>query len=142
MTITGPNRGIGRWLSPVIVELLDDGVNVRVVTEFTYEDPDARRWTVPAGTVSDGASIPRALWSTVGSPLTGRYRRAAVLHDYLYRSQIVDKDTADRVLLDAMHGDGCDDELAQVIYDGVHLCGESSWTADGAVLNAGRVVHA
>ena len=63
--ITGANRGIGRWLSPVIVELLDDGVNVRVVIEFTYEDPDARRWTVPAGTVSDGASIPRAL-----SPLT------------------------------------------------------------------------
>src|SRR5437868_748210 len=37
---------------------------------------------VPAGFVTDFASIPRAFWS--GMSPHGQYSRAAVLHDYLY----------------------------------------------------------
>lgn len=37
---------------------------------------------VPAGFITDFASVPRILWSII--PPTGRYTKAAVLHDYLY----------------------------------------------------------
>lgn len=133
--ITGSNRGIGRWewshgRSGPVIELQPDGVNVVVLEPFTYHDPDGKAWTVPAGTVSDGASIPRPLWTLIGSPLTGKYRRIALVHDYLYRSQVTTKDVADRVLLDGMRCDGCDEQLANTIYEGVHLGGMPSWNAD------------
>ncbi len=38
-------------------------------------------WTAQPGERVDGAIIPPALWSTVGSPFVGNYRRASVLHD-------------------------------------------------------------
>lgn len=37
---------------------------------------------VPAGFVTDFASIPRAFWVVL--PPTGKYGKAAVVHDYLY----------------------------------------------------------
>lgn len=52
--------------------------------DFTYhvEDfPSNKTVTVPAGFLTDGASIPRALWS-FASPI-GRHAQAAILHDYL-----------------------------------------------------------
>ena len=42
--------------------------------------------TVPYGFISDGASIPKFVWSIVGSPWTGRYVQAAVVHDVLYHN--------------------------------------------------------
>ena len=41
------------------------------------------RWTIPAGFVTDFASIPA--WAQPLLPRTGKHNRAAVLHDYLYR---------------------------------------------------------
>lgn len=39
---------------------------------------------VPAGTVTDGASIPRALWLVCGHPMEVPRLYAALVHDYLY----------------------------------------------------------
>jgi len=41
-------------------------------------------FTVPAGTQTDGASIPRFLWRVCGHPLEVPRVYAAVLHDWLY----------------------------------------------------------
>ncbi|MCH8031223.1 MAG: DUF1353 domain-containing protein, partial [Bacteroidetes bacterium] len=43
--------------------------------------PDDVRWTAPAGDIIDGASIPRGLWTIVGAPFDGLYRKASVIHD-------------------------------------------------------------
>ena len=40
------------------------------------------RVTVPAGYSTDGASIPRLMWSLVGSPFDPRFVAAAVVHDW------------------------------------------------------------
>lgn len=46
---------------------------------------------VPAGYLTDGASVPRMLWSLI--PPWGKYGQAAVLHDYLCDyGKIIDKD--------------------------------------------------
>ncbi|MCP4410913.1 MAG: DUF1353 domain-containing protein [Gammaproteobacteria bacterium] len=41
-------------------------------------------YTAPKGMETDGASIPRFFWRLVGSPLSGKYRQAAVIHDAGY----------------------------------------------------------
>lgn len=40
---------------------------------------------IPAGFQTDGASIPRPLWSLVGMYPDGMIRAAAVVHDFLYQ---------------------------------------------------------
>jgi hypothetical protein len=134
-TIPFNERGIGRFqwsagrVGP-IVELLPDGVNVAVVEAFTYVASSGIHYTVPVGQLSDGASIPRALWSVIGSPLTGRYRNIALVHDYLYRMQITSKDEADDVLLDGMRLGGCTETEYLAIYEGVHAGGQIAWNED------------
>ena len=60
----GPNRK---------VELVDD-------LTFT-EKATGTVWDAPGGSIVDGASIPRALWALVGSPFTGDYVYASIIHD-------------------------------------------------------------
>ncbi len=54
---------------------------MKLLTAFWFRDPKKKQWDAPAGSVVDGASIPRALWSIVGSPYTGCYRRGSIVHD-------------------------------------------------------------
>ena len=75
----------GSFIGDVLVEWLADATpdrRVRLLADFGYEDPDKNRWMVPKGWIVDGASIPRVLWTLVGSPFVGDYRRASVVHDY------------------------------------------------------------
>lgn len=55
---------------------------VRVARPFIFRDMAGRLWRVPAGFISDGASIPRVFWWLIGHPLMGDYRRAALVHDF------------------------------------------------------------
>ena len=53
---------------------------------------------VPAGFQTDLASVPRPLWPIF--PPFGRYRAAAVVHDYLYVEQAIDGMPINRSLAD------------------------------------------
>lgn len=55
---------------------------------------------VPAGYVTDFASVPRFLWSIL--PPHGEYAKAAIVHDYLYDTATGTKRWADGVFLEAM----------------------------------------
>lgn len=56
--------------------------NVRVLDDFTFTQADSGLvWDAPAGSMVDGASIPQVLWSLVGSPFTGDYFYASIVHD-------------------------------------------------------------
>lgn len=56
--------------------------DITLLSDFQYVDPDSRTWAVPAGYTANGASIPRAFWTLIGSPLSGKYRNASIVHDY------------------------------------------------------------
>jgi hypothetical protein len=101
----------GQWRSDARVELLLDGRHISMAAPLIFVDRDGVVHVIRTGFVSDGASIPRWLWSLVGGPLSGRYRRAALLHDWLYhliREGIISMSwwTADRLFEDAMRADG------------------------------------
>jgi hypothetical protein len=56
--------------------------NVRVIDDFTFTEAANRTvWDAPVGSIIDGASIPRVLWTLVGSPFTGDYVYASIVHD-------------------------------------------------------------
>lgn len=97
---------------------------MRLLEPFSFVDPDGRCWVVPAGTEVNGASIPRTLWSSVGSPYTGDYRCAAILHDAAIRDPLVVRAEADAMFYQACLAGGCTPSQSKLLYAGVCL---GSW---------------
>ncbi len=121
-----PSIAQGSFTGRVVVEWLT-GQNperdMRLVEPFSYTDPNGKKWTVPAGAVVNGASIPSSLWSLVGSPYTGNYRRASVIHDYYCGTRSETWQDVHRVFYYAMIGGGVDTIQAKVFYASVYAGG-------------------
>lgn len=56
----------------------------RVLTSFSYKIDEERHVSVPAGYLTDGASVPRLFWNMI--PPWGAYGQAAVVHDVVCES--------------------------------------------------------
>src|SRR5207248_8125227 len=78
-----------------------DGRTMTLLNELRYTDPKGVVWIAPAGSVIDGASIPRALWSLMGGPFEGKYRNASVLHDVAYDQKNKPPPEVDRMFYNA-----------------------------------------
>ncbi len=64
----------------------DEGYRFELVNDITLTarvDDQDYTYTVPKGYVTDGASIPRAIWSIIGSPYQPQFIRAAIIHDLM-----------------------------------------------------------
>jgi hypothetical protein len=82
--------------------------------------------TVPAGFVTDFASVPRYLPIAYAAE-AGKGNKAAVVHDWLYSTQSVDRATADKVLREALIASGYSKVTAALFYAAVRLGGASHW---------------
>lgn len=95
--------------------------------DFYYIDPESRKWNAPKGSHLNGATIPMALWNTIGSPYVGKYRRASVVHDVgvgeLGNPDVSEEQRkkADRMFYHACRYDGCSKHFAGMLYTGVRL---------------------
>ena len=108
--------------------------NMEVLADFSYIDPDGNPWQAPSGTVVDGASIPRVLWTIVGSPYTGDYRRASIVHDKATEDPALPakkRKAADRMYYHACLCGGCSKWEAIVQYLGVRI---GAWIPSVALL--------
>jgi len=54
---------------------------MKLINPFGYVDPKGQKWDAPAGSIVDGASIPKFAWTIIGGPFEGKYRNASVIHD-------------------------------------------------------------
>jgi hypothetical protein len=95
--------------------------NMRLLSEVSFVDASGKEWGVPAGTVVDGATIPPAMWSVAGSPFTGNYRRASVIHDHYCETVTTGAEPVHRLFLDAMLLDGVPSAEANSKYVAVKL---------------------
>lgn len=91
---------------------------------------------VPAGFVSDLASVPQILWAKY--PPTGRYAYAAVVHDYLYWMQERRKEEADRIFAIALKDSGVDKDTVADFNLGLTLGGTRAWNENTKLRNAGE----
>lgn len=74
----------------------------------------------------DGASIPVWAWPLIGSPFTGKYRRAAVIHDTLCAAKERPWRDAHRVMYEACRALGVGKFRAWLMYRAL-LIGGSKW---------------
>ena len=58
-----------------------------LIGDFVYKSVKFGDITCPETYLTDGASIPRLASMIVGSPWSGKYPRAAVIHDWLCSSE-------------------------------------------------------
>jgi hypothetical protein len=101
---------------------------MKLTESFTFTDAKGRVWDAPEGRSVDGASIPRALWALVGSPYTGNYRRASIVHDIVCDAHPQDgpeRKAGDEMFHNACRAGGCGPIEATLLYLGVRI--GSSW---------------
>lgn len=126
----GPETGMtDSFFSPLVLDYID-GRNWQVAEAFSYAVylPEKIFITVPMGFITDFASIPRALWAIL--PPTGKYGKAAVIHDYLYNranAQGWTKAMADRVFYDAMGDLGVPQAQRWVMWQAVRAFGKGNF---------------
>lgn len=92
---------------------------------------------VPAGFVTDLASIPRIFWSLL--PTDGIYTFPAIVHDYLYWTQKYPRETADIVFRYGMADMKVSTVAASAIYTAVRVGGGSAWADNAKLKMAGEM---
>src|SRR5216117_1831908 len=100
-----------------------DGRTMTLLTELRYTDPQGFVWVAAIGSVVDGASIPRYLWSVMGGPFEGRYRNASVLHDCAYGERKRPWQDCDRMFYYAMRCGGVGATEAKTMYYALYKFG-------------------
>ena len=103
------------------------GENVFILLEDVVVESLGYKVTVKAGFDFDGASIPQALWSVYGNPLSGKFRIAALVHDALYASENLPRDIADAIFLDLMKQHRVGYIKRQTMYYAVRSAGWYVW---------------
>lgn len=131
--ITKKNYKNGEFKGDLDVRFLStvsgDGQRVEMIQllqPFGYKDSKGRDWDVPAGFLSDGASIPRQLWLMLGGPFSGPYRDAAVIHDFFCWTKDRPWEDVHEVFAEAAARRGTSEQLAKVMYAGI-LFGGPRW---------------
>ena len=97
--------------------------NMQLVVDFWFQ-LGSTRWDAPQNSTINGASIPQPLWSLVGSPYTGDYRRASIVHDVACDRAGTDhqmRREADKMFFHACIAGGCSTREAILLYVGVRI---------------------
>ncbi len=97
--------------------------------------------TVPAGYITDFASVPRApilflAWGDTG-------HKASVIHDYLYSTKpaIMNRLNADRVFREALLVSGVSEDDAEAMYFGVRFGGANHFDASISAVGVYPLAH-
>lgn len=85
---------------------------------------------VPAGFVTDGASIPRFLWRVLGHPFEAQTIGPAVRHDHAYQTGSLTREAADERFYSDLKAAGVGAFKAWLFYRGVRLFGASHYKSD------------
>jgi hypothetical protein len=121
-TVPGATKW-GYYSGEPVTRWSPDGRNMTLVSELRYTDPKGEVWVAPAGSVTDGASIPRYLWSIMGGPFEGQYRNASVLHDVAYEKKKRPWQDCDRMFYYAMRCSGVNAVEAKTMFYALYKFG-------------------
>ena len=103
---------------------LSDGRYMALLRPLVFHQTQGNRiWTAPAGTVTDGASIPQVFWSVIGGPFEDKYRDGAVNHDYECCVQRNCWHEVHRMFYDAMLARDVERWRARLMYFAVYFFG-------------------
>lgn len=141
-----PANSYGRFVGELDPIWLDDGRSMKLKSDFAFIDPFMKAWVSPAGSVVDGASIPKSLWSIVGGPYEGQYRVASVVHDVACQDKKEPSEDVHRMFYYACRCAGVEENTAKAMYLAV-LKGGPQWKLvreirmiDGQPLVVGKAI--
>ena len=131
---------MGKFLSALQVEQIDDSDanqegrgDWKLLSPLIYLSDAGVTFTVPAGFITDFASVPRI--PLIFDMFGDRADLAATLHDWLYTADpttklhpVPDRLTADNLLREACLAQGVDKFVADALYEGVRVGGASHWS--------------
>jgi hypothetical protein len=117
------DRGWGRFSGDPVARWAPDGSRMILMKPFTFWENDLTEWTAKAGAILDGASIPRAFWTLVGSPFRGKYRYASVIHDYHCDAQVKRWEAVHVMFYYACRAGGTPEAQAKILYYAVYWFG-------------------
>lgn len=124
------------FAEPLVVEILGKArggrVTARLLQGFSYRTRDARGGdviAVPAGFVTDFASVPWGFWNL--EPPLGEAGRAAVVHDYLYVTRGLGgpygRPEADAIFREALSDLGVPLWKRNLLWAAVRVGGANGW---------------
>jgi hypothetical protein len=117
-----------QFLNDVIIN--DIGANKwELEADFGYEN-DKYKITVGSGFITDGASIPRLLWSAIGNPMENDLLKPAIVHDGLYTLMQLERKECDKLLKEMLLFNGVSRLRSELIYIAVRLFGGAHWRID------------
>jgi hypothetical protein len=121
--VTLSPRDYGYFNAPVRAKWLPDGRNMALCYALQFHQNNGPTWTAPVGTLTDGASIPPVFWSIIGGPFEGKYRDAAVNHDYECCTKTHRWQDVHRMFYAGMMANGEDMWRAKLMYFAVYFFG-------------------
>jgi hypothetical protein len=104
---------------------------------FDFIDEACVHWSVPKNAAVDGASIPRFLWTMIGGPWDGAYRKASVIHDWYCFRRSKPWQTVHRMFFEAMLASGVGQKKAKLMYLAVYYRGPR-W--DGMTIRNSKIL--
>jgi hypothetical protein len=113
----------GHFVGRLILSPEPGGSSMRLLEGFTFIDSSGGTWDAPAGTITDGASIPQAAKSLVGGSWDGPYRYAAVIHDVACVRQNRPWELVHLTFYHAMLAANVSPRLAKIMYAAVYHLG-------------------
>ena len=107
----------------------DDNGNATLMEAWAVSVGPFDAVVVPAGTQTDGASVPRCLWRLCGSPMERPRVYAALFHDYLYVGGVggITRKDADMCYFNLLRHFGISWIRAKVEYLAIRLFGLPHW---------------
>jgi len=123
------NNKYGRFIGSFDFRALEDGRKLQLLNDLVFVDPKGKKWVAPKGYIVDGASIPRPLWSLIGSPFVGKYRMASVIHDVACEEKKRPWREVHKVFHYAMLASGVSSKRASIMYNAVYE-GGPRWGKD------------
>ena len=108
-----------RFEGRVVLEWVDEIPFIpamRLAEPFSFHQPDGTVWTVPAGAMIDGRSIPPLFVRLMGLPFEGGFRKSAVVYDHAAKDQTRHWLDAQRMFYDASITEGNLAIEAKVMY--------------------------
>ncbi len=94
---------------------------------FEFHNPPIKR-VIPKGFITDGKSIPRIVWTLIGSPWSGQGAKSAVNHDYHYHIQTITRKAADKEFLLGLKILGVGWVKRRIMYCAIRIFAGFAWT--------------
>lgn len=108
-----------KFTNTVKAEWLPDGRRMLILEDVSFVDVTGKEWLAPAGSVVDGASVPRFFWRIIGSPFVGKYRRASVIHDVYCVTRSEPCEEVHSMFKEAMLTDSVRPDKAETMFNAV-----------------------